>query len=199
MGLFRRAKPLHQQLAENAGLSLASAAAPAQPRALAAEPPGWDGEQRGEVGIHGVSRARRWDVVATAVAPALAGDAVRFTVLPDRTLLVDDDQPAGALDPLAQAVEATLRPPYAAEGVRRGRETWAVAARRIVVVAAPGLDGEHAELAVRGDERSLSVDGYRRFARAPALEAAGERHGADYVVRATRLEGELWEVESAAL
>ncbi|HZP73191.1 MAG TPA: hypothetical protein VFA97_07415 [Gaiellaceae bacterium] len=198
MGLFRRAKPLHRQLADDAGLSFGAPAEERRP-ALAAEPPGWDGEQRGAVGIHGVSRARRWDVVATAVAPGLAGDAVHFTALPDGTLLVEEDEPAGALDPLAHAVEKTVRPPYAAEGVRRGRERWAVAARRIVVVPVPGLDGDQAELAVRGDERTLSVDGQRRVARAPTLETAGAKHGRDYVVRATRLDGELWQVESSAL
>lgn len=197
MSLFRRAKPLHRRLAENAGLSLDVAASP--PRGLAAAPPGWDGEQRGEAGIHGVSRARRWDAVATASAPALHGDAVHFTTLPDGTRLVEETQPAGALDPLAEAIETTLDRPYRAEAVRRGHETWAVAARRIVVVSAPGLDGDRAELAVRGGERSLAIDGQRRVAHAPALEAAGERHGDDYVVRATRLDGDLWEVESTAL
>jgi hypothetical protein len=29
--------------------------------------------------------------------------------------------------------------------------------------------------------------------------AAGERQGADYVVRATRLDGDLWEVEATPL
>jgi hypothetical protein len=198
VGLFRRAKPIHRQLADDAALFLDRAPA-TPPPSLAAEPPGWDGEQRGEVGIHGVSRARRWDVVATAGAPALKGDAVHFTALPDATLIVDEDQPDGALDPLAQAVEATLRPPYRAEGVRRGRETWAVAARRITAVSVPGLEGERAELVVRGDERSLSIDGRGGLGRAPALEAVGERHGAEYVVRATRLDGDLWEVESTAL
>lgn len=199
MGLFRRAQPLHRRLADAGGLSLGTAPADEASPALAAEPPGWDGEQRGEVGIHGVSRARRWDAVATTAAPGLEGDAVHFTALPDGTLLLEEDEPAAALAPLARAVEATLKPPYAAEGVRRGRETWAVGARRIVVVSVPGLDGERAELAVRGDERSLAVDGRRRVARAPGLEAVGERHGAEYVVRATRLDGDLWEIESAAL
>lgn len=199
MSLFRRAKPLHRQLADDAGLSLGGGQQAQPPPSLAADPPGWDGEQRGEAGIHGVSRVRRWDAVATAKAPAVKGDAVHFTTLPDGSLLVDEDQPDGALDPLAQAVEATCRPPYRAEGVRRGTETWAVAARRITVVTAPDLEGEHAELAVRGDERSLSIDGRRRLARAPELESVGQRHGADYVVRATRLDGELWEVEATAL
>jgi hypothetical protein len=198
MGLFRRAKPLHLQLADDAGLSLAETGN-ARPPGLPAEPPGWDGEQRGEVGIHGVSRARRWDAVATAAAPELTGDSLRFTALPDGTLLVDDDQPEGALDPIAQAIEGSLRPPYRAEAVRRGEETWTVAARRIMVVEAPGLEGERAELAVAGGERSLTVDGQRRVAHAPALEAVGERLGDDYVVRATRLDGVLWEVEATAL
>ena len=99
MGLFSRRKPLHQQLAEQGGLVLEQGVgAPAQP-------PGWFGEQRGEAGIHGVARSRRWDVVAAADAPDARGDAVHFVTLPDGTLVVDEDEPEGALTPLADAVD----------------------------------------------------------------------------------------------
>ena len=198
MGLFRRSKPLHRQLADDAGLSV-DADATRTPPGLAAAPPGWDGEQRGEAGIHGVSRARRWDTVATAAAPGLAGDEARFVALPDGTLLPEAEQPEGALAPLAAAVESSLEAPYRAEAVRRGGDTWAVAARRIAVVAEPGLNGNEAELVVTPLERTLTVDGRGHVARAPALEAAGERYGEMFVVRALRLVGDLWEVEAAAL
>ena len=56
------------------------------PTGLSSEPPGWDGEQRGEPGIHGVPRPRRWDAVATAAAPGLRGEIVHFVALPDGTL-----------------------------------------------------------------------------------------------------------------
>ena len=147
-------------------------------------------------------RARRWDVVATADAPGLLGDTVAFVVLPDGTVLLDpagEDQPEAALVPLADAVEARLAPPYRAEAVRRGPETWAVAARRIVVVEQRGLDGEEAELVSQAGSRRLVVDDLAVLGRAPAFEAAGERAAADYVVRANRLDGDLWEVSATPL
>jgi hypothetical protein len=215
VGLFGRRKPLHRRLADAAGLSLdghgldrhgleADGGGPTQAAGVSAAPPGWDGERRGEPGIHGVPRARRWDAVSTADAPGLLGDTVSFVVLPDGTALLDtpdedDGQPEDALVPLADAVEARLPPPYRAEGVRRGPETWAVAARRIVVVEQRGLDGEEAELVSRAGDRRLSVDGLAVLGRAPAFEAAGERAAADYVVRATRLDGDLWEVSATPL
>jgi hypothetical protein len=159
---------------------------------------------RGEPGIHGVPRARRFDVVTTARADDLRGDAVHAAVLPDGTALVDDPggtaaQPDGALGPLRSAVEASLAPPYRLEAVSRGRGLWAVAARRIDVVAAPGLEGRDAELVSNHGGRTLHVDGQPRFGSVPAFEAAGQAAGAEYVVHATHLTGDLWEVMAAAL
>lgn len=199
MPFFRRSKPLHEQLANEAGISLTGESQPAQPAGLAAAPPGWDGEQRGEPGIHGVSRARRWDAVATADAPGLLGDSARFVALPDGTLLDESDEPAGALAQLADALEASLAPPYRAEAVRRTGDVWAVGARRIVVVSEPRLEGSEAELVVTQGDRTLTVDGDQHVVRAPALEQAGARLGPEFVVRATRLDGDLWEVEASAL
>ena len=199
MGLFRRSsKPLHRQLADAGGLSVDGEPAPARP-GLASEPPGWDGEQRGEPGIHGVSRARRWDAVVTADAPGLHGDRVRFVALPDGSLLDESDEPEGALSPLADAVETSLAAPYRAEAVRRAGAVWAVGARRIAVADEPSLRGEQAELVVTAGDRTLTVDGEQRLPRAPAFEAAGSRVGTEFVVRATRLDGDLWEIETTPL
>jgi hypothetical protein len=197
VGLFRRSQPLHRRLADAGGLSLD--VGEGRTPGLPPEPPGWDGEQRGEPGIHGVPRARRWDAVATATTAGLRGNSVHFAALPDGTLVVDEDEPDGALTPLADALEAMLAPPYRAEAVRRTADTWAVAGRRVAVVEVPNLDGEEAELVVTGGDRSLTIDGLRRLVRAPALEAAGERLGAEFVVRAVRLDGALWEVEATPL
>jgi hypothetical protein len=194
MRLFGRREPLHRRLADQAGLSLDGSAHTPAP---AAAPPGWDGHQRGEPGIHGVPRARRWDAVVTVEAEDLHGDAVHFVCLPDRTLLVDEDEPEGALSPLADALETRLQPPYRAEAVRRDGALWGVAGRAIVLAREPGLDGEEAELVVTAGGRTLTVDGRPRLARAPGLEAVGE--GAEYVVRASRLDDDLWEVEASPL
>jgi hypothetical protein len=196
VGLFGRRRALHRRLAEEGGLSIDGA--PPSP-GLAAAPPGWDGEQRGEPGIHGVPRARRWDSVVTVAAPGLRGDTVHFVALADGTLIVDEDEPDGALAPLADAVETMLAAPYRAEGVRRDSDTWGVGARGITIVAEPGIEGDQAELVVSGGERSLSVDGRNRIARAAAFERAGEQAGESYVVRATRIDGDLWEVDAAPL
>jgi hypothetical protein len=197
VALFRR-KPLHVRLAEAGDVRLDPGAGAPRP-GQAAEPPGWDGEPRGEPGIHGVPRPRRWDSVATADAPALKGDAVHFVALPDGTILVEEDEPDDALAPLADAVEVSLPPPYRAESVRRGPTTWAVAASKITIVEVPGLRGDEAELVVTRDARTLHVDGRPTFGSAPALEHAGEAEGSEYVVRAARLDGDLWEVEASPL
>jgi hypothetical protein len=194
--LFGRRQPLHRRLADAGGLTLGEPAGPAGP---AAAPPGWDGEQRGEPGIHGVPRARRWDAVATAEAPALTGDEVHFTALPDGSLVVAEDAEDGDLSPLADALEGRLAPPYRAEAVRRSGGLWGVAGRRITVVREATLEGEEVELVVTSGGRTLTVDGRPRLARAPGLEAAGAGEGAEFVVRATRLDGDLWEVEAAPL
>ena len=198
MGLLRRRQPLHRRLAEAADIG-SGLDIPERPPSQAAEPPGWDGEARGEPGIHGVARSRRWDVVATAEAPQLRGDTVHFVSLADRTLLVEENEPDDGVSPLADAVDASLSPPYRAEAVRRGESSWAVGASRIQVVEVPGLTGDEAELAVTRQGRSLEVDGRTVLGRAPALERIGEAQSPEYVVRARRLDGNLWEVEATAL
>ncbi len=199
MGLFRRRKPLHEQLAKAGELSLEFDSAATSAPGLSGQPPGWDGDQRGEPGIHGVPRARRWDAVATTAAPGLQGDRIHFVVLSDGTVVVEEDEPEDSLGPLAEAVESSLVPPYRAEAVRRGPETWAVAASRIAIAAVPGLHGDHAELVVTRDGRTLTVDGRTTLGHAPALERLGQVEGTEYVVRADRLDGDLWEVEATPL
>ena len=178
---------------------LAGLGIPGRPPAQAAEPPGWDGEARGETGIHGVPRARRWDAVATTSAPELRGDRVHLVSLADGTLIVEEDEPDGALTPLADAVDRMLAPPYKAEGVRRSGDTWAIAASRIALVELPGLAGDEVELAATREGHVLKVDGQTTLGRATALERLGEAEGTEYVVRARRVDGDLWEVEASAL
>lgn len=197
MGLFRRRKPLHERLAAAGGITDALTDEPAP--SLAADTPGWHGEQRGEPGIHGVPRARRWDTVASAEAPAIKGDTVHFVVLTDGTLVADEDEPDGALTSLADAVEQTIPAPYRAEAVRKGPETWAVAASRIAVASIPGLSGDQAELTSTREGRVLRIDGRTTMGSVRELERLGETEGTEYVVLAKRLDGDLWEVEASAL
>jgi hypothetical protein len=187
--LFRRRKPLHERLAEAGGVLLDVEAG-----GWHAHPPDLYGHPSplGEAGVHGVPRARRWDAVGSASAPGLPGDAVHFVALADGTLVVDEDVPDGSLAPLADAIEELVAPPYRAEAVHRGDAVWAVAARRVEIAELPGLEGDELELAVHGEERSLTLDGRRTFGLNPELEQLVE---GDAVVRGRRIDGDLWELK----
>ena len=199
MAPFWRREPLHRRLAEEGGLADGLELPVETPPSLPAEPPGFDGEASGEAGIHGVPRRRRWDAVTTVEAPTLRGDAVHFVALDDGTLVVEEDEPDGALEPLADAVEARLNAPYRAEGVRRGSSEWAVAARSIQLVTLKDLRGDEAELVVTREGHVLRIDGRTTFCGSSELERLGSARGSDYVVRARRIDGDVWEVETAAL
>lgn len=164
MGLFRRKRALHEQLAEDADLDIGQTR---QPRPFS----GFlhDLANSDVVGVHGVHRPREWDTVVTVEAD-LVGDTVDFAALPDGTLVVEGDVPDGALTPLADAVEATVQPPYRAHAVRRGERVWAVGAKRIEV--REYLDAE-------GDELELLDDGN--------------------VVIGRRLDGDLFEIETTPI
>ena len=153
----------------------------------------------GEPAIHGVARPRRWDAVVSADARELRGDEVHFTALPDGTLIVDEDVPDGALAPLADVVEQQLPPPYRAEGVRREGDVWAVAATAIEVAEVDEeIPGDVVELAVSDAGRTLLVDGERASGSYRSLEALAEDLDA-YVIRAERLDENLWEVRISPL
>ena len=184
--IFRR-EPLHKKLAREARLEQQPELEPVDPG------PHW-----GATGIHGVPRPRRWDAVVSAEASGLSGDEVHFVALPNRDLVVDEDEPEDTLGPLADAIEQTLEPPYRAEAVRRSEDVWAVAAHRVEVVEFEA-DGEEIDLVVNEDGRAITVDGARAFGTIPELERLGARQGDSYVVRAKRLDGNLWEVAASAL
>ena len=175
MALFRR-KPLHQRLAEEGGL----VEPPSRPLFTGVIP---------ETGIHGVPRERQYDAVAATDAPGVEGDSARFVGLEDGSLLIEEGE--GDLTPLADAIEQEVGRPYRAQAVRRGDTQWAVAAHRLRVLELPEPGGDEIVLSVRGDERTLVVDGNRSFGTMPELEALAD---GDAVVRAARLDGTLWEV-----
>jgi hypothetical protein len=180
MPLFGRRESLHERLAREGGL---------------VEPPPHDTQPRwGETGIHGLQRPREWDAVATVEAPELAGDTLEFVCLPDGTLLLDEEVDAGAAAPIADALDQAVRPPYRVEAVRRNGVTWAAAARAIEVVELPErLEGDEVVVASSGEETTVTVDGKPGFGSVPELERLGEARHPSYVVRAERLDGNLWE------
>jgi hypothetical protein len=137
-------------------------------------------------------------VVVVAEAPEVDGDRVAFVVLPDGSLLVEDEQGDAALDPLAAAIEERLAPPYRAHGARQTEALWAVSARRIEL-ARFEAEGERLELTQTPDGKALRVDGMPAFGSVPALERLGEAAGSSYAIQAERLDADLWEVRVATL
>ena len=184
MALFRRGEPLHKRLAREAGLL--------GPDTETLRP-SWD-----KVGVHGISRPRRWDAVVTVEADDIAGDEVEFVALNDGTLVVQREEGDAELAPLADAVEGEVRRPYRAHAVRKGEALWAVAARRIELARFDG-EGDEMQLSVHNGERTLMIDGTRQFGSIPELERLGEPHGRSFVANATRVDEGLWEVQISPL
>jgi hypothetical protein len=166
-------------------------------------PPAFDGDTGlGIPGFSGVPRAREWDAVDSAKAPALRGDEVHFVALgdADRTLIVDEDEPDDSVAPLADAVEETLAPPYRAVGRRQSDDVWAVGAVSVEVVElAQDVAGDSIELTSVDGRRELKVDGRDSTLDVPALDEIGARQSSDYALRAERLTDTTWVVDTDAL
>jgi hypothetical protein len=178
VGLFRRGEPLHERLAREGGLT---------------EPPPHDTTPRwGEAGIHGVPRPRSWDAVVT-VQTELDAERAAFVALPDGTVVIEDGP--DDVQPLADAIEAELQPPYRAEAVRREAGVWAAAGRRIQIVELQH-EGDELEVAIHGGERTVTVDGEPDFGSIRELERLAQ---GDAVVHASRIDGDLWEVRVSKL
>ena len=189
MGFFRRERPIHQQLAREGGLDYARDLADLSPREpIDPRHPFWQ-----VVGIHGIPREREWDAVASAEAPGLPGDEVEFVVLPDGSLVVDEDVPDGTLAPLADAL--SLPAPYHAFGLRQDADVWSVAAKRVQVAEVPEhVEGDEIQLVITDETRTLVVDDMPSSASIPSLEAFAAEQFGSFVLRASRLDDLLWEV-----
>jgi hypothetical protein len=210
MGFFRRERPIHEQLAEEGGLDLEGGAVVDEPEDEAPEDVSGAtsvgrallGPQIAEdlLAAHGVPRAREWDAIATAEAPDLPGDALDFVVADDGTLFVDADLPEDALTPVADALEATISPPYRAVARRREGDVWSATAMRVDVVAVPQyLPGDEVVIAAHEGDVKLLIDGEEHEGEIPALESFGQERFESFVLTASRLDNELWEVTVNAL
>jgi hypothetical protein len=204
MRFFRRGETLNQRLLREAGLEGRPGDLEAVPPPAPLDPVLSFRQQFDPAGgfLAGAGlppRARRWDAVVTAAAPDVSGNEVDFVTLPDGSLLVEEQEGDAALDPLAQALETELRPPYRAHGVRQTEQLWAVSATRIEVATLKS-EGDVIELTRTSDGKALRVDGMPVFGSIPELERLGEAAaGPAYAVHAERLDADLWEVRIAAL
>lgn len=150
-----------------------------------------------ETGIHGVPRAREWDVVVGADSDGVDGDHARFVVLAGGAVVVEE---GGRVEQLAVVLADSLDPPFRADATRRGERRWTVGIRAInVLTLAEDPGGDDATLAVHEGERTLTVDGAPTVGTIAELEQWGARLGRSYVVQARRLGDNGWEVEAMPL
>jgi hypothetical protein len=210
MGLFRRRKEtLNEQLLREAGLDPAhalghTAAAPTTEAEPDATPFVLPPPRMGDVSLGWMGKVQsgttEWDTCVTATVPALAGDRVEFTTLPNGDVIVDEESGDADLAPLADAIERHIDPPYRAAAERHDGDLWAVGAKRIAVAKIPFPSGDRLELSRNGDDEELRVDGEPSDALVPpALERVGDAAGDSFYVEAARIDGDLWEVRATAL
>jgi hypothetical protein len=203
LGFFHREKPIHEQLAAEAGLDidglddeLATGAAerPPEQSSLIKMLPGPSALSQ-LLSVHGIPREREWDAVASAQAPDLPGEELEYVALEDGTLVVDEDIPDGALSPLADALEGQIAAPYHGYAFWKEDDVWTVAAKRVQVVEVPeDVPGDEVELAVNDGSRTLVVDGEESRAEIPSLESFASQQFGSFVLHASRLDETLWEV-----
>jgi hypothetical protein len=146
-----------------------------------------------------MARPAVWDVLTTVTAPGIAGDRVEFATLPTGDVIVDTETGDADLSPMADAVEKQLKPPYRVLARRENDDLWSIAARTIDVVELEFDGGDEIELVENEGTTELRVDGKPWKQEIPELERAGETLGADFVVQADRLDGDVWEIRASAL
>jgi hypothetical protein len=143
---------------------------------------------------------KEWDVAITITAPALTGDRVEFTTIPNGDVIVGQEDGDADLTTLADAVEQHVSPPYRAVGHRQEGNLWGVGAKRVQVAQIPFPDGEKLEFSHHVDSGELRVDGEPSDSLVPSeLERLGEMLGDSFYVEAERIDGDVWEVRAVTL
>jgi hypothetical protein len=208
MGIFRRRKEetLNEQLLHEAGLDVDQPADDAAPDA--ADPPEpydpfagtYPGQNVFGIWQRALARPGEYDAVLSVHAADIPGNTLEFATLPNGDMIVDTEQGDADLSVIADAVEQQVHPPYRVVARHGESDVWSVAARGIDVLEVDFSHGDEIELASHDGEIDLKVDGEPWQGRIPELEAAGEAaNGADYVVQAERLDGNLWEIRASPL
>lgn len=136
-----------------------------------------------------------YDAFAWADAPDVAGTRLEFVVLPNRSLIVLQQDGEDSLDVFAEAVETQIAPPYRARARREKGDRWSVYARATHIVELPGIDADELEVTVLAGESTATVDGDL----GPLYALADERGYDDFFARAEWLEDGVYEVRMEAL
>jgi hypothetical protein len=178
LGFFRRERPIHEQLADEAGLDIDGTG-----DELALTP----------ADDHAESVDVEYDELFLVEVPQLPGDVVEFVALADGTLITEEEAPDGVPGLFADAI--TLRPPYHAFAMRTEGDVWRVSVRRVAVVSVPEeVPGDEVEMVVNEEGRGLWIDDAESDVEIPSLERFGAERFEAFDLRASRLDETLWEV-----
>lgn len=158
-------------------------------------PEGWDS---GPINIPGLTGGLPlddpWDTIASASAPALSGDEVRFAVTRDGRTISGGETAVDALAPLARAVGARLEAPFWAIAVPDDGDEWTAAGTAAEVLEMSEATGDEIEASRVGGQTSGRVDG--EDADVPAgIMALLQQQDGDTAIVAHRFAGPVWVAE----
>ncbi len=143
-------------------------------------------EQEGAEQSHGV--------VVSLLAPDVAGDYAVFVALPERLLIVEEQEGDSDLSVLADAVEKRLRAPYRARALRVDGSRFVVVAGEIETIELPGLDGEELVVfALPDGQRTAVLDGVRYQLAGPQVESI-LAESAPCLLRLENVDESVWEI-----
>jgi hypothetical protein len=133
-------------------------------------------------------------VVVSLLAPNVAGDYAVFVALPERLLIVEEQEGDGDLGVLADAVEKRLEAPYRARALRVDERRFVVVAGQIETVELPGLDGEELVVfALPDGQRTVVLDGASYQLASPEVESILEE-SAPCLLRLENVDESVWEI-----
>lgn len=133
-------------------------------------------------------------VVVSLLASDVAGDYAVFVALPERLIIVEEQEGDSDLGVLADAVEKRLQAPYRARALRVEGQRFVVVASEIETVELPGLDGEELVVfALPDGQRTAVLDGVRYELASPEAESILEE-SAPCLLRLENVDESVWEV-----
>jgi len=133
-------------------------------------------------------------VVVSLLAPDVAGDYAVFVALPERLLIVEEQEGDSDLGILADAIEKRLQAPYRARALRVDERRFVVVASGIETVELPGLDGEELVVfALPDGQRTAVLDGESHQLTNAQVEAILEE-SAPCLLRLENVDESIWEV-----
>lgn len=133
-------------------------------------------------------------VVVSLLAPDVAGDYAVFVALPERLIIVEEQEGDRDLGVLADAVEKRLQAPYRARALRVDERRFVVVASEIETIELPGLDGEELVVfALPDGQRTAVLDG-ARYQLASAEVESILKESAPCLLRLENIDESVWEV-----